>query len=484
MNIDESLTFDDVLLVPVASSILPSEAYTSVELVKGINLNCPIMSSAMDTVTEAKRAIAMAQYGGLGVIHRNMSIEEQCALVNSVKGFESDIINDPITLKEDQTVFQARDLQKKFNTTGFPVVDYENKLIGFLTNRDMRFSSEDQLKISSIMTKDNLATIYQGSNPTEAKNIMAKRRIEKLPVVSKNGKLVGLITIKDLEGAVLNPSATKDENGRLRVVGASTVGEEGFERSSKLIESGVDIVVIDTAHGHSDQVLESVKLLKSNYDNVKIIAGNVATSEGVRTLLESGADSVQVGVGPGSICTTRIVSGVGVPQLTAILNCGKEAKKSCHSIIADGGIKYSGDFAKSIVAGASCIMAGSILAGTDEAPGDLILYQDRSFKSYRGMGSLGAMARGSADRYFQKEVLEDKMVTEGVEGHVPYKGPVANILHQMMGGLKAAMGYTGNVDLEQMKSKCKFIKISSSSMEESHVHNIRITRDPPNYGSE
>ena len=484
MEISEGLTFDDVLLVPAASDVVPGEVSTSVELIKGIKLNAPIMSSAMDTVTEFEMATAMAQFGGLGVIHRNMSIEEQAKLVRKVKRFESGVISNPITLREHQTVREARALQKEFNITGFPVVDDENKLVGILTNRDMRFSSDEQLKISTIMTKNNLATIDSGSDPSIAKKIMAERRVEKLPIVKKDNELIGLITIKDLEGAILNPLATKDKEGKLRVAAASTVGEEGFERSSRLIESGVDFIVIDTAHGHSDQVLKAVKLVKSNFPKAKVIAGNVATAKGTRALIEAGADSVKVGVGPGSICTTRVVSGVGVPQLTAILNCAKEAQKTGHTIIADGGIKFSGDFAKAIAAGASCIMAGSILAGTDEAPGDLILYQGRTFKAYRGMGSLGAMARGSADRYFQKEVLEEKLVPEGVEGQVPYKGPVGNVLHQMMGGLRASMGYTGVRYLEEMSSKCEFIKISNSSLEESHVHNVQVTREAPNYRGE
>ena len=481
MEIIEGLTFDDVLLVPAESDVMPGEVSTLTEVVEGITLNTPIMSSAMDTVTEAEMAIAMAQYGGLGVIHRNMDIEKQAQLVSDVKRFESFVITDPITLKEFNTVREARELQDKFNITGFPVISDNKKLVGIVTNRDMRFSMDDSTPVASIMTRNDLATINSCSDPEQAKSIMASRRIEKLPIVDKNNSLTGLITIKDLERAVLNPDATKDHHGRLRVAAATTVGEQGFSRSKRLIESGVDILILDTAHGHSNQVIEAVKKIKNSFKATKVIAGNVATPEGTRALINAGADSIKVGVGPGSICTTRIVSGVGVPQLTAIFNCALEAKKSGHSIIADGGIKFSGDFAKAIAAGADCVMAGSILAGTDEAPGELVLYQGRSFKAYRGMGSLGAMARGSADRYFQSEVLNEKLVPEGVEGQVPYKGPVKNVLHQMVGGLRAAMGYTGNADLSQMKSNCDFIKITGSSLEESHVHNIQVTREAPNY---
>ena len=481
MEIVEGLTFDDVLLVPAESDVMPGEVSTLTEVVEGITLNTPIMSSAMDTVTEAEMAIAMAQYGGLGVIHRNMDIEKQAQLVSDVKRFESFVITDPITLREFNTVREARELQDKFNITGFPVISDNKKLVGIVTNRDMRFSTDDSTPVSNIMTRNDLATINSCSDPKQAKSIMASRRIEKLPIVDKDNSLTGLITIKDLERAVLNPDATKDDHGRLRVAAATTVGEQGFSRSKRLIESGVDILIIDTAHGHSNQVIEAVKKIKNSFKATKVIAGNVATPEGTRALINAGADSIKVGVGPGSICTTRIVSGVGVPQLTAIFNCALEAKKSGHSIIADGGIKFSGDFAKAIAAGADCVMAGSILAGTDEAPGELVLYQGRSFKAYRGMGSLGAMARGSADRYFQSEVLNEKLVPEGVEGQVPYKGPVKNVLHQMVGGLRAAMGYTGNADLSQMKSNCDFIKITGSSLEESHVHNIQVTREAPNY---
>ena len=484
MEIIEGLTFDDVLLVPAESDVMPGEVSTLTEVVKGITLNTPIMSSAMDTVTEAEMAIAMAQYGGLGVIHRNMDIEKQAQLVSDVKRFESFVITDPITLREFNTVREARELQDKFNITGFPVISNNKKLVGIVTNRDMRFSTDDSTPVSNIMTRNDLATINSCSDPKQAKSIMASRRIEKLPIVDKDNSLTGLITIKDLERAVLNPDATKDDHGRLRVAAATTVGEQGFLRSKRLIESGVDILIIDTAHGHSNQVIEAVKKIKNSFKATKVIAGNVATPEGTRALINAGADSIKVGVGPGSICTTRIVSGVGVPQLTAIFNCALEAKKSGHSIIADGGIKFSGDFAKAIAAGADCVMAGSILAGTDEAPGELVLYQGRSFKAYRGMGSLGAMARGSADRYFQSEVLNEKLVPEGVEGQVPYKGPVKNVLHQMVGGLRAAMGYTGNADLSQMKSNCDFIKITGSSLEESHVHNIQVTREAPNYSGQ
>ena len=481
MKISEALTFDDVLIVPSESNILPSEVDTKTKITNDITLNIPLISSAMDTVTEERMAISMAQAGGLGVIHRNLSIEQQAAAVAKVKRFESGVINSPITLKIGQTLKSAKLLQKKYNITGFPVVDKKNKLVGIVTNRDMRFAQNDEIPVEEMMTSKKLAVLRKPFEVKDAKKLMSERRIEKLLVVDKNNKLTGLMTIKDLEKAVLHPLASKDELGRLMVAGASTVGEKGFERSQALISSGADIIVIDTSHGHSTYVINAVKNLKKSYPSVQLIAGNVATADATKALIDAGADAIKVGIGPGSICTTRIVAGVGVPQLSAILNCAKISIKNNIPIIADGGIKFSGDFAKAIAAGASCAMVGSMLAGTDEAPGELILYQGRSYKSYRGMGSLGAMARGSADRYFQQEVENEKLVPEGVEGQVAYKGPAINVIHQLTGGLKAAMGYTGNKNINQMMTSTQFIRITNAGLSESHVHDVRITREPLNY---
>jgi len=442
MDIREALTFDDVLLVPGASNVLPADAIMNTNVTQSIELNIPILSSAMDTVTEAKMAIALAQSGGMGVIHRNLTDNDQASHVRRVKRFVSGTVYNPITLHPNQTLAEAKILADQYRITGFPVINETGKVLGILTNRDMRFVSDDNTLVSSMMTSENLAIVSEPITLDDAKSIMHARRIEKLLVVDKNNKLTGLLTTKDLEQAVLNPIACKDELGRLRVAAASTVGDKGFERSMKLIDAGVDLLVIDTAHGHSASVSE---------------------------------------VGPGSICTTRIVAGVGVPQLTAINDCAEAANKDSIPIIADGGIKFSGDFAKAIASGASCAMVGSMLAGTDEAPGEIILYQGRSFKSYRGMGSVAAMAQGSADRYFQKEASSDKLVPEGIEGQVPYKGPASNVLHQMIGGLRAAMGYTGNLTINDMRTKCDFVKISGAGLKESHVHDVQITRESPNY---
>lgn len=479
MEIREALTFDDVLLVPAASSVLPSDADTSTFVTKSVRMNIPLLSSAMDTVTEARMAIAMAQSGGIGVIHRNLDVAAQAREVSRVKRFESGVVYAPITLTPDQTLADAKVLMERYQITGFPVVDTQGRVLGIVTNRDMRFASDDKTPVSVMMTADNLAVLREPVDREAAISLMKSRRIEKLLVTDGAGKLTGLLTLKDTEKSVLNPQACKDDMGRLRVAAASTVGDAGFERSQALIEAGVDMVIIDTAHGHSEGVARAVERIKKLNSAVQVVAGNVATGEATRALIGAGADAVKVGIGPGSICTTRIVAGVGVPQLTAIMDAAKAAGDI--PIIADGGIKFSGDFAKAIAAGASCAMVGSAIAGTDESPGELILYQGRSFKSYRGMGSLGAMARGSADRYFQKDAASDKLVPEGIEGQVPYKGPVATVLHQMVGGLRAAMGYTGNRTVAEMRTGCTFVRITGAGLKESHVHDVQITRESPNY---
>lgn len=481
MEIREALTFDDVLLVPGASEVLPAMADTRTFVTKSIPLNIPLLSSAMDTVTEARMAIAMAQAGGMGILHRNLSLEEQQQQVRRVKRFESGIVYNPVTLSPTQTLADAKALQTKYRVTGFPVVDEKGRLLGIVTNRDMRFASADETPVSKMMTGKNLAVLREPADLAEAKSMMHARRIEKLLVVDQKNKLTGLLTIKDIEQSVLNPDACKDTKGRLRVGAASTVGDNGFERSEQLIDAGVDLLVIDTAHGHSGSVARAVERIKNASNYVQVVAGNVATAEATRALIDAGADAVKVGIGPGSICTTRIVAGVGVPQLTAINDCAEVGAKTGIPVIADGGIKFSGDFAKAIAAGASCAMIGSMLGGTDEAPGEVILYQGRSYKSFRGMGSVGAMAQGSADRYFQKEASAEKLVPEGIEGQVPYKGPAGTVLHQMIGGLRAAMGYTGCATVEDMRTNCNFVKISSAGLKESHVHDVQITRESPNY---
>ncbi|MBK0397709.1 IMP dehydrogenase [Limibaculum sp. M0105] len=481
MEIREALTFDDVLLVPGASEVMPAEADTRTRITAAIELNIPLLSSAMDTVTEAPMAIAMAQAGGMGVIHRNLDIEAQASAVRQVKRFESGIVYNPITLRPDQTLADAQALQKQYSITGFPVVDGEGRLAGILTNRDMRFSEDVKTPVSALMTAENLAVVREPVDLDEAKRMLQARRIEKLLVVNDRGECTGLLTVKDIQKAVLNPIACKDAMGRLRVAAASTVGDAGFERSMALIDAGVDLIVIDTAHGHSGSVGRAVERIKARSNSVQVVAGNVATAEATRALIDAGADAIKVGIGPGSICTTRIVAGVGVPQMTAVMDCANEAARTGQPVIADGGIKFSGDLAKAIAAGAHCAMVGSILAGTDEAPGEIFLYQGRSFKSYRGMGSVGAMARGSADRYFQKEVANEKLVPEGVEGQVPYKGAVGSVLHQLVGGLRAAMGYTGHRTIDAMRGKCRFVKITNAGLRESHVHDVMITRESPNY---
>ena len=479
MEIREALTFDDVLLVPAASSVLPSEADTSTFVTRAIRMNIPLLSSAMDTVTEARMAIAMAQAGGIGVVHRNLDPEAQANEVRRVKRFESGVVFDPITLTPDQTLADAKALQERYSVTGFPVVDETGRVVGIVTNRDMRFASDDKTPVKVMMTADNLALLHEPADLEAAKSLMKARRIEKLLVTDGQGKLTGLLTLKDTEKAVLNPHACKDALGRLRVAAASTVGDAGFERSQALIAAGVDMVVIDTEHGHSEGVARAVERIKAQPGSVQVVAGNVATAEAARALIAAGADAVKVGIGPGSICTTRMVAGVGMPQLTAIMDAVSGAGDI--PVIADGGIKYSGDFAKAVAAGASCAMVGSAIAGTDESPGEVILYQGRSFKSYRGMGSLGAMARGSADRYFQKDAASDKLVPEGIEGQVPYKGSASAVIHQLVGGLRAAMGYTGNATIAQMQTRCTFVRITGAGLRESHVHDVQITRESPNY---
>ena len=479
MKFPEALTFGDVLLVPASSSVLPADADTTTRLTRTIEMGIPLLSAAMDTVTENRLAIAMAQAGGIGVIHKNLSVEAQAREVRRVKRFESGIVYNPVTLKVDQTLADAKALVERYNFTGFPVVDDAGHVVGILTNRDMRFASSDQTPVKVMMTSDNLAMLAEPADLEEAKSLMKARRIEKLLVHDGKGRLTGLLTLKDTEKAVLNPTACKDALGRLRVAAATSVGDSGFERTSELVDAGVDIVVIDTAHGHSAGVIDAVKRAKQLSNEVQVIAGNVATAEATRALIDAGADAVKVGIGPGSICTTRMVAGVGVPQLTAVMDCAKAAGDV--PVIADGGIKFSGDFAKAIAAGASCAMVGSMIAGTDESPGEVILYQGRSFKAYRGMGSLGAMARGSADRYFQKDAASDKLVPEGIEGQVAYKGSAGAVIHQLVGGLRAAMGYTGCATVEEMRSNCNFVKITGAGLRESHVHDVQITRESPNY---
>jgi IMP dehydrogenase len=486
---DSALTFDDVLLQPARSDILPSEAEISTFVTRDIPLNLPIISSAMDTVTESRMAIAMAQAGGLGVIHKNLSAEQQAEQVRQVKSFESGMVVNPITIGPDATLADALALMQTNRISGIPVVENGGKggrmtgrLVGILTNRDVRFASNPAQPISELMTRDNLITVRDGVSKDEAKVLLHRHRIEKLLVVDGDGRCVGLITVKDIEKAQLNPNAVKDAQGRLRVAAASTVGDGGFERSLQLIDAGVDLLVIDTAHGHSVRVAEAVERIKRESNSTRIVAGNVATAEATRALIDAGADSIKVGIGPGSICTTRIVAGVGVPQLAAVMACAEEGDKHGIPVIADGGIKFSGDMAKALAGGASCVMVGSLLAGTDESPGEVYLYQGRSYKSYRGMGSVGAMGSGSADRYFQQDVRDQmKLVPEGIEGQVPYKGSAGAVLHQLAGGLRAAMGYTGAHTLKDFRENSVFVKISGAALNESHVHDVTITREAPNY---
>jgi IMP dehydrogenase len=488
-SLREALTFDDVLLKPGLSDVLPTDTDVRTRITREIALNIPIVTSAMDTVTEATMAIAMAQAGGLGVVHRNLEPEQQAALVRQVKKFESGMVVNPLTIGPNATLADALTLMKDNGISGIPVVEgggatSPGKLVGILTNRDVRFATDPDQKVSELMTKQNLVTVRESVNQAEAKRLLHQHRIEKLLVVDSAYRCVGLITVKDIEKAVAHPDACKDEQGRLRVAAATTVGDKGFARTEQLIAAGVDLVVVDTAHGHSKLVLAAVDRIKRLSNAVQVVAGNVATAEGAQALIDAGADAIKVGIGPGSICTTRIVAGVGVPQLTAILDAVEVAHKTQTPVIADGGIKFSGDLAKAIGAGASCGMIGSLLAGTDETPGEVFLYQGRSYKSYRGMGSVGAMARGSADRYFQQEIKDSlKLVPEGVEGQVPYKGPAANVLHQLVGGLRAAMGYVGAKTIKDFHAKAQFVRISGAGIRESHVHDVTITRESPNYPS-
>ncbi len=478
----EALTFDDVLLVPAASSILPTDADTTTQVTKEITLGIPLISAAMDTVTESALAIAMAQAGGLGVLHRNMTPDEQAGEVRKVKKFESGMVVNPLTIRPGATLSDALGLMTENKISGVPVTEENGRLVGILTNRDVRFASNPDQKISELMTHENLVTVREAVDQEEAKRLLHQHRIEKLLVVDDAYCCVGLITVKDMEKAQLHPNAAKDEQGRLRVAAASTVGDEGFARSEALVDAGVDLIVIDTAHGHSEHVANAVSRIKSASNETQVMAGNVATADGAKSLIDAGADAVKVGIGPGSICTTRVVAGVGVPQLTAILDAVEAARETNTPVIADGGIKYSGDLAKAIAAGASCAMVGSLLAGTAESPGEVFLYQGRSYKAYRGMGSVGAMARGSADRYFQQDIAEThKLVPEGIEGQIPFKGPVGQVLHQLVGGLRAAMGYTGSPNIAAMHKHAEFIRMTSASLTESHVHDVTITREAPNY---
>ena len=480
-GIKEALTFDDVLLLPNYSEVLPTQVDVRTKLTKRITLNIPIMSAAMDTVTESELAIAIAREGGIGIIHKNLSIEEQAEEVDRVKRSESGMIVKPVTVSPDQTIAEAEALMRKYKISGLPVTDENGKLLGIITNRDIRFVKDYSKKIKDVMTKENLKTAPVGTTLEEAKEILHKYKIEKLPVVDEKGYLKGLITIKDIEKKEKYPNACKDDLGRLMVGAAIGVGPEGLRRAEALIEAGVDVIVIDTAHGHSKGVIEMVEKIKGLFPDIDVIAGNVATPEGTEALIKAGADAVKVGIGPGSICTTRIVAGVGVPQLTAIAQCAEVADKYDISIIADGGIKFSGDIAKAIGAGARVVMIGSLFAGTKESPGELVLYQGRSYKAYRGMGSLGAMKKGSKDRYFQAEVEEKKLVPEGIEGMVPYRGPLADTIHQLVGGLRAGMGYCGAANIEEMRKKARFVKITSAGLKESHVHDVIITKEAPNY---
>ncbi|HUK60349.1 MAG TPA: IMP dehydrogenase [Stellaceae bacterium] len=485
MDIRQALTFDDVLLVPAASSVLPTETDTKTRLTREVSLGIPIISAAMDTVTESALAIAMAQAGGIGVIHRNMTIEQQANEVRKVKKFEAGMVVNPVTIEPDATLADALKLMADNRISGIPVVERGKRLVGILTNRDVRFATNPNEKVSALMTKERLVTVRESVSREDAKRLLHQHRIEKLIVVDDEYRCVGLVTVKDIEKSQRFPYACKDEQGRLRAAAATGTGDDGVARAEALFDAGVDVLVIDTAHGHSQRVLDVTARIRRLSNSTQIVVGNVATSDGAEALVDAGADAVKVGIGPGSICTTRVIAGVGVPQLTAILDVVEACRKKNVPVIADGGIKFSGDLAKAIAAGADCAMLGSLFAGTDESPGEVFLYQGRSYKSYRGMGSLGAMARGSADRYFQEEVSSAlKLVPEGVEGRVPHKGPVGNVVHQLVGGLKAAMGYTGNRTIPEMQKNCRFVRITASGLRESHAHDIDITRESPNYQQE
>jgi IMP dehydrogenase len=475
----EGLTFDDVLLVPAKSEILPKNTDTSTFLTKRIKLNIPLMSAGMDTVTESKLAIAIAREGGIGIIHKNMSIDKQAMEVDKVKRSEHGVIVDPFHLSPDHIIADAMELMERYRISGVPITDEKGRLVGILTNRDLRFETEFSRKISEVMTKENLITAAVGTNLMQAEQILKKHKIEKLPLVDEKGYLKGLITIKDIEKAIQYPNSAKDKGGRLMAGAAVGVTNDMIERVEALMKSKVDVVVIDTAHGHSKGVSEAVRQIKSRFPELQVIAGNVATAAATRELIEAGADAIKVGIGPGSICTTRVVTGVGVPQITAVYDCAEEADKYGVPIIADGGVKYSGDVVKALAAGASVVMLGSLLAGTEESPGEMEIYQGRSFKVYRGMGSLGAMACGSRDRYFQEDAK--KLVPEGVEGRVPYKGPLAETIYQLVGGLRSGMGYCGTGSIEQLRKNTQFMRITAAGLRESHPHDVSITKESPNY---
>jgi IMP dehydrogenase len=482
MQIRLGLTFDDVLLQPAESEVLPSMADTRTFVTKEIGLNIPVLSAAMDTVTEADMAIVMAQLGGLGVLHRNLTVEEQAAAVRAVKRYESGMVVNPITITPTATLAEAQALMQRHRISGIPVTEASGKLVGILTNRDVRFAENPKQPVSELMTAQNLATVPLGTGQEEARRLLHARRIEKLLVVDNHYHCVGLITVKDMEKAVTYPSATKDGTGRLRVAAATTVGDKGFERTEALIDAECDLIVIDTAHGHNKDVAKAVERVKRLSNAVQIVAGNVATAEATKALIGAGADGIKVGIGPGSICTTRVVAGIGVPQLTAIMDAAEEASKSGVPVIGDGGLRTSGDVAKALAAGASTVMVGSLLAGTEEAPGETFIYQGRAYKSYRGMGSVGAMARGSADRYFQQDIKDQlKLVPEGIEGQVPFKGAAKDVIHQLVGGVKAAMGYTGSHTIPELQERARFVQITNAGLKESHVHDVAITREAPNY---
>ncbi len=482
-RIREALAFDDVLLVPGRSEVLPADTDTRTRLTRRIELNIPLISAAMDTVTEDAMAIAMAQQGGIGVIHKNLGITEQAEQVRRVKRYESGMVVNPVTVHPDQTLAEVHEIMRRHRISGLPVIERaDQKLVGILTNRDMRFETDPERRVYELMTRDHLVTVDDGADPEEARRLLHKHRIEKLLVVDRQGRCTGIITAKDMDKAVAYPLANKDELGRLRCAAATGVGADGFRRASALIEAGVDVVVVDTAHGHSSGVLAAVARIKAMSNAVQLVAGNVATPEGALALIEAGADSVKIGIGPGSICTTRVVAGVGVPQFSAVLETAAACRERDVPAIADGGVRTSGDLVKAIGAGADVVMVGSLLAGTEEAPGEVFLYQGRSYKSYRGMGSLGAMARGSADRYFQQEIKDTlKMVPEGIEGRVAFKGGMATVVHQLVGGLRAGMGYTGSADIAALQAGARFRRVTGAGLRESHVHDVAITREAPNY---